>query len=166
MSVGGSEASDASDLGLGASEAPSQGGAGASGQGGAGGRDSVDLQDKLFGSSPERRTSVRQLIFQPEKAHFWNDLELGHLEGDDFVLYEVISNKTSGGRTLWQVRRRGTNEQPKDWDVKHITPCPQKGQKKTLSYFFIAFELSIVLCSPPLTRGTKNYAQLKRNTKI
>jgi hypothetical protein len=30
----------------------------------------------------------------------------------------------------------------------HITPSPQKGPKKTLRCFFIAFELSIVLCSP------------------
>jgi hypothetical protein len=115
MSLGASEASNGSDLSLGASEASSQGGAGASGQGGAGGRVAVDLQDKLFGSSHERRTSVRQLISQPEKAHFWNDLELGYLEGDDFVLYEVVSNKVSGGRALWQVRRRGTAR--KKWPV-------------------------------------------------
>jgi hypothetical protein len=30
----------------------------------------------------------------------------------------------------------------------HITPCPQKGTKKTYEIFFIAFELSIVFCSP------------------
>jgi hypothetical protein len=29
-----------------------------------------------------------------------------------------------------------------------ITPCPPKGPKKTLRYFFIAFELGIVFCSP------------------
>jgi hypothetical protein len=30
----------------------------------------------------------------------------------------------------------------------HITPSPQKGPKKTLRYFFIDFELGIVLCYP------------------
>jgi hypothetical protein len=29
-----------------------------------------------------------------------------------------------------------------------VTPCAQKGPKKNLRYFFIAFELSIVFCSP------------------
>jgi hypothetical protein len=32
--------------------------------------------------------------------------------------------------------------------IWHITPCAQKGTKKTYEIFFIAFELSIVLCSP------------------
>ena len=30
----------------------------------------------------------------------------------------------------------------------HVTPCPQKGPKKTYEIFFIAFELSIVFCFP------------------
>jgi hypothetical protein len=30
----------------------------------------------------------------------------------------------------------------------HLTPCAQKGPKKTLRFFFIAFELGIVFCSP------------------
>jgi hypothetical protein len=29
-----------------------------------------------------------------------------------------------------------------------LTPSPQKGPKKALRYFFIAFELGIVYCSP------------------
>ena len=92
------------------------------------------MQDKMFGSSNDRRTSVRQLISMPEKAHYWNDLELGYLEGDDFVLYEVVSNKVSGGRALWQVRRRGTNEQPKDWDVKHMAQALEAAELESACF--------------------------------
>jgi hypothetical protein len=38
--------------------------------------------------------------------------------------------------------------------LPYITPCAQKGPKKTLRYFFIAFELGIVFCSP--CQGEKN----------
>jgi hypothetical protein len=36
----------------------------------------------------------------------------------------------------------------------HLTPCAQKGPKKTLRFFFIAFELGIVFFSP--CQGVQN----------
>jgi hypothetical protein len=45
-------------------------------------------------------------------------LELGFLEGGDFVLYEATSVATMGGKAVWQVRRRGTNEATKACDAK------------------------------------------------
>jgi hypothetical protein len=49
--------------------------------------------------------------------------------------------------------------------MKHITPSAQKGPKKNPEIFFIAFELSIVFCSPwqgeqntmPSSKAIKKY---------
>jgi hypothetical protein len=39
-------------------------------------------------------------------------------------------------------------QKPVEEVLEYITPCPQKGTKKTYENFIIAFELSIVFCFP------------------
>ena len=114
MSLGASTASRASSAAMSLGEDSSRG----SSLGGQGQKDPVELQDKLFGATQESRTSLRMLISQPERGRHWMGLELGFLDGDDFVLYEAASVATTGGRAVWQVRRKGTNEATKAWDAK------------------------------------------------
>jgi hypothetical protein len=74
------------------------------------------------------------LISQPERGHHWMGLELGFLEGGDFVLYEALSVSTVGGRAVWQVRRRGTNEATKAWDAKHMAQALEAAEVENSSF--------------------------------
>ena len=130
MSLGASTASQASSAAMSLGEDSSRG----SSCGGQGQRDPVELQDKLFGATQEVRTSLRMLISQPERGRYWMGLELGYLEGGDFVLYEATSVATTGGRAVWQVRRKGTNEATKAWDAKMMAQALEAAEIENSSF--------------------------------
>jgi hypothetical protein len=130
MSLGGSTASQASSVPMSLGGDSSRG----SSLGGQGQKDPVELQDKLFGATQETRTSLRMLISQPEKGRHWMGLELGFLDGDDFVLYEAASVATTGGRAMWQVRRKGTNEATKAWDAKMMAQALEAAEIENSSF--------------------------------
>jgi hypothetical protein len=74
------------------------------------------------------------LITQPEKASFWMGSELGYTENGDFVLYEAVSCKAVGGRATWQVRRRGTNEQTRNWGAKHMAQALEAAELENKNF--------------------------------